>query len=99
MSQAERLFGALMIVLFVLFLSPFILSIAFFSSAPAQLPSPIDLFVIFWGYRWYDMIFLALAIFAAVSGISSLFRAERREAPIEEAVTEGYVEEEIEEEE
>ncbi|MCP8320919.1 MAG: hypothetical protein H3Z52_08270 [archaeon] len=99
MSQAGKLFGALTILLLISFLLPLILPIAFFASPPAQPPSTIDIFVIFWGYRWYDMIFLALAIFAAVSGISSLFRAERREAPIEEAVTEGYVEEEIEEEE
>lgn len=99
MSQTGRLLGALIIVFFILFLLPLILPIAFFASAPAQPPSPIDIFVIFWGYRWYDMIFLALAIFAAITGLSSLFRAERPEAPIEETVTEGYVEEEIEEEE
>lgn len=99
MSQAGKLFGTLMVVFFVLFLSPLILTIAFFASPPASSPTPIDLFVIFWGYRWYDMIFLALAILATIAGISSLFRAERPEVPIEESVTEGYVEEEIEEEE
>ncbi|MCP8307608.1 MAG: hypothetical protein H3Z52_05415 [archaeon] len=99
MSQAGRLFGTLAILLLILFLLPLIFPIVFFASAPAQSPPPMNIFVIFWGYRWYDMIFLALAIFAAIAGISSLFRAERPEAPIEEAVTEGYVEEEIEEEE
>jgi membrane protein implicated in regulation of membrane protease activity len=98
MSQAGKLFGGLAILLLVLFLLPLILVMAFFASAPAQSPLPTDLFLIFWGYRWFDLLFLAVAIFAAMVGVSSLFRAEKAEVPIEETVTEGYVEEEIEEE-
>jgi len=99
MSNAGNLLGTLTVLFFALFLLPFIFPIAFFASPPSQSPSPVNLFIIFWGYRWYDMIFLALAIFAAITGISSLFRLESSETPIEEYVTEGYVEEEIEEEE
>ncbi len=98
MSRAGKLFGALTILLLIFFLSPLILPATFFASTLAHPSLPMDIFVIFWGYRWLDIVFLATVIFAAIVGVSSLFRAERLEAPIEEAVTEGYVEE-IEEEE
>jgi hypothetical protein len=99
MFKAGKILGALMVLFFIWYLLPLILPIAFFAFPPIQSPLPVDLFVIFWGYRWYDMIFLALAIFAAIVGISSLFRAERTEISIEETVTEGYSEEEFEQEE
>ncbi len=99
MSKAGKLLGALVVVFFLWYLLPLILPIAFFAFPPMQSPLPVDFFVIFWGFRWYDIIFLALAIFAAIVGISSLFRSERTEGSIEETITEGYVEEEFEEEE
>jgi membrane protein implicated in regulation of membrane protease activity len=99
MSQAGKLFGSLVVILFIVFVLPLILPIVFLVSSPAQPSLTIDnIFLIFWGYRWYDMIFLSLAIFAAIAGLSSLFRAENPEVHVEEAVTEGYVEEAVEEE-
>ncbi len=99
MSQAVRLFGALIVILFVIFISPLFLSIVFYASSIILPPSPKDIFKIFWGYRWFDMIFLVLVILAAISGLSSLFRAEKPEVHVEETAIEGYAEEEIEEEE
>jgi len=99
MFKAGKILSALVVLFFIWYLLPLILPIALFAFPPIQPPLPVDLFVIFWGYRWFDMIFLALAIFAAVAGISSLFRAERTEISIEETVTESYSEEEFEEEE
>jgi len=95
-----RFSGAIAIIFFIIFLAPLILPIAFYVSAPAQIPPFTDgLFSLFWGYRFYDMVFLAFAIFAAIVGLSSLFRTESPEIPVEESVTEGYVEEVLEEEE
>jgi|YelNatPaOPRAMG01_1025707.scaffolds.fasta_scaffold322812_2 membrane protein implicated in regulation of membrane protease activity len=99
MSKAERLFGVLIVILFILFLSPLILSMAFYASPVILPPSSTDIFVLFWGYRWYDMIFLALVIIAAIAGLSSLFRVEKPETHVEETVIEGHIKEEIEEEE
>ncbi|MEM3437743.1 MAG: hypothetical protein QXP55_04330 [Nitrososphaerales archaeon] len=99
MSQAGRLFGLLIIILLILFLSPLFLTIAFYASSLISRPLPIDIFSLFWGYRLYDMIFLVLVILAAIIGLSSLFRVEKPEIHIEETVIEGYTEEEIEEEE
>jgi hypothetical protein len=98
MSQAGKLFGALTILLLISFLLPLSLPLTFFASTLPRPSLPIDVFVIFWGYRWFDIIFLAIVIFAAIIGISSLFREEKAGIPIEEVITEGYVEE-IEEEE
>lgn len=98
MSQAGKLFGALTILLLISFLLPLFLPLTFFAWRLPNPSLPIDVFVIFWGYRWFDIIFLAIVIFAAIIGVSSMFRAEKAEVPIEEMVTEGYVEE-IEEEE
>jgi multisubunit Na+/H+ antiporter MnhB subunit len=99
MPQAERLFGTLIAILFVLFLSPLILALTFIAP-PSTYPSlPMSIFEIFWGYRWYDILFLVLVILAAVAGLSSLFRVGKSEVPIEETAIEGYIEEEIEEEE
>ena len=100
MSQIGRFLGAITVVFFIIFLMPLILPIALFVPTPAQPPPFIDdLFTIFWGYRFFDIIFLAFAIFAAIVGLSILFRTESSELPVEESVTEGYVEEEFEEEE
>ncbi|MCP8310365.1 MAG: hypothetical protein L6N95_04505 [Candidatus Methylarchaceae archaeon HK01B] len=100
MSQIRRFVGAIAVIFFIVFLLPLILPIAFFVSAPAPLPPFTEsIFALFWGYRFYDTIFLAFAIFASILGLSSLFRAESPKVHAEESITEGYVEEEFEEEE
>ncbi|MGB9660004.1 MAG: hypothetical protein ACPLY9_05770 [Nitrososphaerales archaeon] len=99
MSQSGRLFGALILILLIIFASPLILSIAFYASPVILPPLPTDIFAIFWGYRWYDIIFLVLVILAAITGLSSLFRVEKPEVHVEETAIEGYTEEKIEVEE
>ncbi|MEM3383379.1 MAG: hypothetical protein QXL52_04930 [Nitrososphaerales archaeon] len=99
MSQSGRLFGAFVIILFISFLSPLFFTIAFYPSSLIQPTLPTNIFSLFWGYRWYDMVFLVLVILAAITGLSSLFRIEKPEVHVEETVIEGYTEEEIEEEE
>ena len=99
MSQIRKFSGTIAIIFLILFLAPLILPIAFFISTPAQIPPFLGIFELFWGYRLYDIIFLAFSIFAAILGLSILFRTENPDIPVEESVTEGYAEEEIGEEE
>lgn len=99
MPRALRLFGAFFMILLILSISPLFLPMTFYTPPLILTPLPTDIFKIFWGYRWFDMIFLVLVILAAISGLSSLFRVEKPEVHVEETAIEGYIEEEIEEEE
>ena len=94
----EKIVGIVVVASFALVFASFVRS--YVPAQPVGLPMPPEpLPFWFWTYRGFDILFLCLAIFAAMLGASALFRPEKGEVAGEKALVAGpeVLEEEIEE--
>jgi len=104
--QPARVIGTLLTVAFTLITLYYVASLTAsyevltpLRQSMQRLIPALDVPLWFWSYRWFDVVFLILAAFATIAGLAALFGAEPSITAPEEAVTEGYKEEAMEEEE
>jgi len=96
MKYLDRVAGLILIVLVALIGIFFITS---YTPLSKPLAPPLDVSPMQWflTYRFFDVVFLCLLVFAAILGTSALFRPEEIVTVGEVAVTEGEATEEEEE--